>query len=258
MKKLLIAVMSCHHRRAWADAQRATWVRDIVARGYADVKFFCGTVGVRNDLLCRKLSDEVWLDVDDSYAGIPLKVQAICRYAVEHDYNFVAKCDDDVYVVPERFPTLPLGDYVGRWRSPYGRIYPVRFASGFFYWLSRRSAQFVADAKWNGDWMDERWVSTVLAYHGVVGHFDAINYLVTGPHYDSQQILTRDTMKNGTVFCEYGPEAMHDLHRALRDLQPVDGHPGLIRQEPATVTESILNAPPDDRMPPDKVRHNGR
>ncbi len=253
MKKL-VAVMTCHKRRAWADVQRQTWAHDIRAQGYADVVFFVGTIGVRNTLLCRKLSDEVWLDVDDSYAGIPLKVQGICKYAGEHGYDFVAKCDDDVYVVPERFATLPMyGDYIGRFRSPYGKTYPVRFASGFFYWLSRRAAQLVAEQPWNGDWQDERFVASVLAHHGIVGHMDAINYLVTGPHFDSQQILTRDILKNGTVYCEYGPDAMRELHQGIHHLRSVCGHPGMMRQELGSVTARILNSPPDDKAPANKT-----
>ena len=38
MRKL-IAIMTCHRKREWADAQRQTWVKDVVARGYADVRF---------------------------------------------------------------------------------------------------------------------------------------------------------------------------------------------------------------------------
>ena len=127
--------------------------------------------------------DEVWLGGDDSYRGIPLKVQAIMRWAAEHCYDVTAKCDDDVYVIPERFPYLSceMSEYTGRFRTPHGKVYPVHFASGFFYWLRNRAMQTVADTPWNGDWMDERFVATALARRGMFGMHDADSYKVTGP-----------------------------------------------------------------------------
>ena len=255
MRKL-IAVMTCHQKAAWADAQRKTWVKDIVGRGYADVKFFLGRPNDHSQLM----SDEVWLDVDDSYSGIPLKVQAICKYTEEHCYDYVAKCDDDAYVAPERFPALPLmDDYIGRFRSPYGKVYPSCFASGFFYWLTNRAAKIVAETQWNGDWMDERFVATALARKGITGYSDFTNYQVSGPHTEGLSVLNNELHRNGTVFCEYGPRAMHVMHLALRDVKPVPRWSGLIRQPEVTVTDQILNSPPGDAAPEHKLnrRYNG-
>ena len=252
MRKL-IAIMTCHAKRAWADAQRQTWVKDIVSSGYADVKFFLGTVtrtgAPWND-------DEIYLDCSDSYQGIPLKVQGICRYAVDHCYDYVAKCDDDVYVAPQRFPSLPLtAGYIGRFRSPYGKVYPVHFASGFWYWLDNHCAQIVADTPWNGDWMDERFVSTALARHGIGGYMDPINYMVSGPSFVGAGVLNHDIFNHGTVFCEYGPKDMHVMHAALRNVQRLRGwtHPGLMRQHLPVVTEEILRSKPGDKIPQNKL-----
>ena len=166
----------------WADAQRQTWVKDVVARGYADVRFFYG-IGDQAKTYCPH-SDEVALNVPDDYRGIPLKVQAIMRWAAEHCYDVTAKCDDDVYVIPERFPYLSceMSEYTGRFRTPHGKVYPVHFASGFFYWLRNRAMQTVADTPWNGDWMDERFVATALARRGMFGTHDADSYKSTIPH----------------------------------------------------------------------------
>ena len=246
--------MACHQKRAWADAQRQTWEKDIVGKGYADVKFFYGAPVVLSDVMPK--SDEVWLDVDDSYAGIPLKVQGICKYAVRHCYDYVAKCDDDVYIAPERFPALPLtADYIGRFRSPYGSVYPSSFASGFFYWLSSRAAQIVAETQWNGDWMDERFVATALARHGITGWSDYTSYQVSGPHTEGLAALNSTPHRNGTVFCEYGPRAMRVMHLALRTARPVQWPfaATLLQQHPAAVTDQILNSPPGDAIPDHKL-----
>jgi hypothetical protein len=244
----LVAVMTCHQKRAWADAQRATWVKDIVGRGYADVKFFLGQ-GAH-----EAKPDEIRVFCPDDYASIPLKVQAICKYADYHCYDYVAKCDDDVYIAPERFPALPLtADYIGRFRSPYGSVYPSSFASGFFYWLSNSAAKIVAETKWNGDWMDERFVATALARQGITGYSDFINYQVSGPHTEGLAVLNSELHRHGAVFCEYGPRAMHVLHLALRDVKPVPRWSGLIRQQEVKVTDQILNSPPGDKAPEHKL-----
>ena len=252
--KRLIAVMSCHRKSAWANAQRQTWVKDVVERGYADVVFFLG----RGDAALRYVSypkrDEVWLDVPDDYRGIPLKVQAIMRWAAERCYDITAKCDDDVYVVPDRVPYLPIdAHYVGRFRAPHGSVYPVHFASGFFYWLDNQSMKIVADTPWNGDWMDERFVATALARRGIIGNHDPVNYLVTGPHHAAPALLSNDAFRKGTVFCEYGPNAIHAHHLAMRRLSPVRTHPGLVLQPQATVTDAILTSAPNDDIPPHKL-----
>lgn len=243
--------MTCQQKRAWADAQRQTWVRDIVERGYADVKFFIGTPRA----YVPWYDDEVLLDCPDDYRGIPLKVKAICEYVVEHEYDYVAKCDDDVYVVPERFKTLPYApaDYVGRFRSPYGNVYPSWFASGFFYWLSLRAATIVAETPWNGDWMDERFVATALACHGITGYADDINYMATGPHLPAPTILNINAFKKGTVFCEYGPRDIVAMHLAMRLCTPVR-HTllELKRQPEVNVNAEILSSKPNDDVPSHK------
>ncbi len=245
--------MTCHHKAASAHAQRQTWVQDIVGRGYADVKFFFGEPETLSDRMPKQ--DEIWLPVPDDYRGIPLKVKAICQYARDHCYDYVAKCDDDVYVVPARFKTLPVepADYVGRFRTPHGNVYPSHFASGFFYWLSNRAAGYVAATPWNGDWMDERFVATVLARYGITGYSDTINYQVTGPHTLPPQVLTNDTFRHGTVFCEYGPAAIHAMHLAMSELRPVQHkYLELVRQPQVVVTDEILSSKPNDDVPEHK------
>lgn len=252
MKKPLIAVMTCFARRAYADAQRDTWVRDVVERGIADVRFFLGARHFGST--AQQRDDEVWLeDVRDDYRGIPQKVRGICRWMCDHEYDIVAKCDDDVYVVPGRLPVLPSGgDYIGRFRGPYGTVYPVHFASGFFYSLKRRAAQVVADTPWNGDWMDERFVATALAHKRIFGVHDPVNYLVTAPHAPFE-IASREHLRKGTAYCEYAPPKMHAMHLTFRHMTPVVGHPGLVHQPAVPVTDAILCSPPGDDVPAHKL-----
>lgn len=232
--------------------QRRTWVADIVASGYADVRFFLGTL---HRARAPWNDDEVYLDCPDDYTGIPLKVQGICAYAEEHGYDFTLKCDDDVYVVPQRFPHLPLigAQYIGRFRPPHGDVYPPHFASGFAYWMDSMCSSLVARTPWNGDWMDERFVATVLARHGIFGYTDLVNYIVSGPYLTGAEVKNRHTFKDGTIFCEYGPGGMESMHAAFKNVSDVSEHPGLLKVPEVVVTDEILSAGPNDKIPPQKL-----
>lgn len=253
--KVLLAVMSCHSefRQCCINAQRATWVPAVRALG-VDVVFFKGRV---TDPYREPLVDEEWLDVPDDYLGIVHKVRAIMAWGVAHGYDIIAKCDDDVYICPERFKHLPIGpDYVGRFRGPYGHS-PVHFASGFLYWLTRKAATIVAGAEYNGDWMDERFVSTVLAYNRIWGHNDPHGYAVTGPHIDPEDVMRNRALNGAAIYCEYGPEKMERMHRIFKDatarptydLEPVPR---------MAVTEAIYRMAPKDEAPAHKVKRGAR
>jgi hypothetical protein len=235
-----------------------TWAKDVVARGYADVHFFLGRHPdpfIADDA-SEVAPDTTWFrDVDDSYYGIPAKVQAMCSWAHRHGYDWLAKVDDDVYVVPERLPYVPFGcaDYIGRFRSPYGKVYPVHFASGFTYWLSNHAMRIVAETPLNGDWMDERFVATALARRRIWGYNDPINYVVSGPYTSGKELRGRP-LGRGTFFCEYPhPDQMREMHETFRDAEPVFDHPGLRLQPMVEVTEEILRSAPGDKIPVHKV-----
>jgi hypothetical protein len=91
MSKWLIAIMTCHRpqNQNKANAQRWSWVEDARQLGI-DVRFFLG-----NPAQPYRFADEEYLDVDDSYYGIPRKVQEIFRWGARHDYEWISKCDDD-------------------------------------------------------------------------------------------------------------------------------------------------------------------
>lgn len=152
--RTLIAVATCLARTHQADAQRMTW-----ANGAEDVRFFVG--GAPGYAPRRK--DEVVLTVDDSYRGLPAKVRAIMRWALERGYEAVMKVDDDTYVVLSRLLQAGLErfDYAGNFRMHNGN-YPHDYASGFAYRLSRRAAEAIAQAELTEDTFEDRWVGNVL------------------------------------------------------------------------------------------------
>lgn len=249
--KILVAVLTCtketHCKRA--DAQRDTWVPALRAMGI-DVVFFVGGGDSNGEIY----GDTVCFPVDDSYRGIPRKLQFICSWAHERNYDYMLKVDDDTYIVPQRFQWLDLDgrDYVGRFRTPYGNK-PVWFASGFAYWLSRHACHVVACTPWNGDWMDERFVATALAHQDIWGCTDTQNYMVTGPHFSPMDVAANKDLNKGTVYCEYSAKNIRACHEAFKDLQPVWPTTKLQPVPPVFVDAVMLHEPVQDTVPQGKI-----
>jgi hypothetical protein len=171
--KVLLAVVNCHTRLAYQQCIRDTWLP--LVNG-ADVRFFLGP-STR-----EPQADEVFLDCDDSYQGLPSKVRAIARWALAQGYDYVLKIDDDVVVVPHKLlaSNFQSYDFVGH-RNDI-RPYPVPY--GFCYWLSKRSMQLVAVAELPRDNNDEVYVTSVLSKDGITLHHDNRYVIHTGRQED--------------------------------------------------------------------------
>lgn len=181
--KTLIAIVNARHRLEWREAIRKTWL-PLVPRDLSDAFFFQG----RGESVPPK-EDEVFLDCDDSYLGLPNKVQEIVRWALTRDYDYCLKCDDDVVLDPHRFLQSDYSkyDFTGRANRPPNPSNPFWVPMGFNYVMSRRAMALVAAAelphRWNGDNDDERWVSEVLNAGGI-GLHDNVGHRL---HYGSPQ-----------------------------------------------------------------------
>jgi hypothetical protein len=171
--KILIAIKSCHHYQARANAQRQTWIKDIPAD--VDYMFFVGRA--KNPK--PPMPDVTFLDVEDNYYGLPDKMRKACAWALERGYDYVFFCDDDTYVVVDRLlAAIPKGkDYVGRLRGPSGN-WPAPYCSGFAYWLSAKALKIVAETKLSLDSADDRHIGNTLRVAGVPGSLD-LRYVVS-------------------------------------------------------------------------------
>lgn len=87
--------------------------------------------------------------------------------------------DDDTFVWVERFKEIKL-DYAGiqiiandggspKLGIPSARrgTYPLDYACGGAYWLSKRSMKIIAESPFNDDWAEDRWVGHTLAQHEI-------------------------------------------------------------------------------------------
>lgn len=157
--KTLIAIVNARTRQnTWATAVRATWLPQVPKE--MDAFFFVGKGEGKLP------ADTIVLDCDDSYQGLPSKIKAIVCWALEHGYDFILKCDDDVVLLPKALQSCGYeqNDFSGKINRP-AQPYAVSF--GFNYWLSRKSMEIVAKSELPLDFDDEKWVAKNLWDHGI-------------------------------------------------------------------------------------------
>jgi hypothetical protein len=207
--KVLIAVVSCARDRHTHDNVRTTWGKDIPV----DLKFF---VGQDNGSLQE---DEVALPVSDLWDDLPAKVQQVCKYAVEHNYDYLFKCDTDTYIhVPRLLASgFQNHDYTGS--TGQENVYPDSCfpASGAGYWLSKKSFTYLADhmnlglGKHCEDWCV--FLSLMKGAGIFVKHdarYSAINKIPRGigPAPDNDYIILHDQYEANLK----NPECMRKAH----------------------------------------------
>lgn len=183
--KTLIAVVTSRSREAWREAIRSTWLPQ-VHNGWADVFFFMGRGEPREFKV-----DEVSLDCEDAYMGLPEKVREIARWSYAHDYGHTLKCDDDVVLMPSKILTsgYQQWDYSGK--SNRGKT-PAEIPFGFNYWFSKKCAGIIGKAELPSDKNDnddEKWVANTLYANGIYLHDDQRYCLHQAPIYESPMLV---------------------------------------------------------------------
>lgn len=207
--KILIGVINCHARPEYQQVIRETWLPS-VPKDKIDVRFFLGN-GER-----EPLDDEVFLDVEDSYAGLPQKVQAMFSWAYTNGYTHVMKLDDDCILLVEEWlrSNFELYDFVAGTVIPdIPEAMPVPY--GFAYVLSRKAMEIVIKAVLPQDNNDELWVTQQLYQYGIILHSDQRYFMHTGVRIDPARGPAHRPLRNfnrpaerqpvyGTfVFCIY-------------------------------------------------------
>lgn len=208
--KALIAIVNARSRQTtWAQAVRDTWFK-AVPKELADVKFMVGSG--EGELP----EDTVALNCDDSYAGLPSKVQAIARYALERDYQHVLKLDDDVIVKPKALLTSGFDQYAysGRANRRPTANDPFWVPMGFAYWMNRTCMDIVSHSTVPPNNDDERWVAENLHKYGIELHDDKRYHLYMGGLLDRPPRVNRplrtgvssqneELFKNGFAWCTF-------------------------------------------------------
>lgn len=176
MSKKLLAVMTCrkmlygkqdtgaaHHNGPNSRIQAIidTWYEDWLCLygDRIDLKFFVGRGEEHVDL-----PHLIELDCGDDYRSLPEKVKKTCDFAYRSGYSELAKIDDDVFVwIGRLFADATFADYRG-----FEVEADYKYASGTFYWLSRRAMKLVADAPWSPEQhAEDRWVGKIMLDNGI-------------------------------------------------------------------------------------------
>ena len=136
--KVLIAIVSCKRDLPMHQIIRDTWAKECPV----DYRFF---VGRDCEVDCY---DSVALHAADDWNGLPRKVQEVCRWAADRDYDFIFKTDTDSYVSVQRLLDSNFEKY--HYSGCCGaeeNIYPDSCfpANGGGYWLSRRAFEYLAE-----------------------------------------------------------------------------------------------------------------
>jgi hypothetical protein len=122
------------------------------------LKFFLGR-GERSPQ-----ENEIHLDCDDSYYGLPEKVRKTYNWVSRAGYDQVIKVDDDVFLYVDRLLAASTSDdYRG-----FAIESDIRYASGTCYQLSNRAMKLVGNAEVpQGEWREDRHVGQVLLNNGI-------------------------------------------------------------------------------------------
>jgi len=178
LPKILVTIPACHqyyvgnlahenydkHQNTFVGDQilacRETWLKD----SKLDYKFFYGQGADR-----EPGEDEVFLDVPDDYRSLTKKLKATCKWALDHGYEYIFKCDDDTYVWADRLRTSGFEhhDYVGYdWACNSSNKHHC-FAGGFACWFSAKAAKVIADALDTTEPADDVWAGHMLRDAGI-------------------------------------------------------------------------------------------
>lgn len=212
------AANGCH------DALRRTWAAHMVPG--LDYKIFVGQ-GTR-----ALVGDEERLDVADDYSHLPEKSQAMRKWSLDHDYDFMFKSDRDTYLSPRRLFSSGFErfDYCGHFpRHPQEGFIPViadargayPYASGGCgYWTSRRAMEAIVAAPLDEKRLDNRgnpaedlWIPNILFPLGILGYHDPKYFFkgtrLYGEYNGSQGISVHLSVGTGA----YEPHWMDNCHR---------------------------------------------
>lgn len=210
--RALLAIISCHAEayREKVQAQRETWIPEVTGM---DVRVFLG----KGEPLHP---DEICLDCDDSYMGLPEKVRLMFKWALDNGYDGVWRIDDDVYVQPGRMlRALPWGlDYVGRMRGPSGQ-WKAPYCSGFCYWLSRKAMEVRVNGVQPNDYVEDRTTGTMMMEAGIRCDPDYRYVVATSNKNGTSGDEGPRRGNNIIASCEYSAISMRQVHAEWGDLE---------------------------------------
>lgn len=164
--RIFIAICSAVYLRDRRQACRDTWVQDIKDLApNVDYKFFVGVPEVENEQPTELEADVVQLQCNDTYHRLPEKIHSILQYVEDNcEYDYVFKCDDDTYVIPDRLERLCKNgdDYIGEPMSGMAAY------GGAGYFLSKKAVKtLLASPAWKDNGMEDMHIGELCRANGI-------------------------------------------------------------------------------------------
>ena len=175
--KFVVLITSCAYHLARNEQCRSTWLKQW---GHLiDYKFVFGQG------YTLKHDDEIVFPVDDSYQGLPAKIQASHKWTVEQGYDFSLKTDCDIFLHIPRLLDSGFENY------PYsGNVFwPATrhpFALGAAYWLDRHASEILANAPlppYPANGGDDVWVGRIMQEHNIPCHHESRYHVGDDPNW---------------------------------------------------------------------------
>ena len=198
--RTILGMLTQAHRREHREAISETWAARLPT-GWS-LYFLIGRPGRATELV----GDVLYLDMEEAYENLPLKIHLFMQYCVENEaFDGLLKCDDDVYLDIELLRSVigrkpayagrrcPRTDWWGRslfdptWhfgkctdpvidRTPYqGAADGYYCDGGVGYFVDRRCAEIVGDPANRGHFerelYEDKAVGDLLREHGIVADF---------------------------------------------------------------------------------------
>lgn len=206
MLRPLIAVLSCQQNALATDAMRETWLNN----SPVEYRVFLGETKRNRPLR----ANEVLLAAPDDDRKLVLKVVQMIRWAHEHDYTHVFRCNDQVYAVSGRL--LKSGyqehDYAGlvcngtEWSD-----WKEFCLGGAGYWLSRKAMDAVISAEIT-TLFEEGHVAMTLAATGIRPVHDK-RYHYTRRVYKDPLPESPDSTNDIVTCAEFSYQELPLLHK---------------------------------------------
>ena len=171
----IILITTCSYHLHRNEQCRSTWLNEW--KWMVDYKFVFGNGHTPSR------DDEIQFPVDDSYNGLPAKIQASHRWAHDQGYDHILKTDCDMYVHVPRLLDSGFEKF-----SYSGNFYYPDFVMGAAYWLDRAATEILLNAPlpYPGSFGgDDVWVGRVMSENKVLSKHDARYYIGNDIPWDS-------------------------------------------------------------------------
>jgi len=156
------------------------------------------------------------IDCDDSYCGLPSKINAICKNISNYcnDIDFIVKLDRSVIIKKLINSFNQLNDYSGypikfqncNWHfnrcNPDHKFYNKKFtpsshvkyycSGGFGYILSKKCIEYIAqDDTYNNHVYEDFYVADVLKKNSIEAHYFNITHFLIDPIFDKDLLFDK-------------------------------------------------------------------